>query len=122
MTGPGEPGAPAAILIGPPGAGKSTVGPLLAARLGVRFLDTDDRVEAVAGKPVSDIFIDDGEQAFRALEREAVAWAVSAPAVSSAAGSSASAAARSWTPARSGCWPGSPSSTWRPGSPPRPSG
>jgi shikimate kinase len=77
MTGPGEPGGPAAILIGPPGAGKSTVGPLLAARLGVGFADTDDRVEAVAGKPVSDIFIDDGEQAFRALEREAVAWAVS---------------------------------------------
>jgi len=77
VTGPGENGGPAAILIGPPGAGKSTVGPLLAARLGVGFADTDDRVEAVAGKPVSDIFIDDGEQAFRALEREAVAWAVS---------------------------------------------
>ena len=77
MTGPGEPGGPAAILIGPPGAGKSTIGPLLAARLGVGFADTDERVEAVAGKPVSDIFVDDGEQAFRALEREAVAWAVS---------------------------------------------
>jgi shikimate kinase len=77
VTGPGPAGAPAAILIGPPGAGKSTVGPLLAARLGVSFLDTDDRVEAVAGKPVSEIFIDDGEPAFRALEREAVAWAVS---------------------------------------------
>jgi shikimate kinase len=77
VTGPGEPGGPAAILIGPPGAGKSTVGPLLAARLGVGFLDTDDRVEALAGKLVSDIFIDDGEQAFRAREREAVAWAVS---------------------------------------------
>jgi shikimate kinase len=77
VTGPGEPGGPAAILIGPPGAGKSTVGPLLAARLGTGFTDTDDRVEAVAGKPVSEIFIDDGEQAFRALEREAVAWAVS---------------------------------------------
>ena len=77
MTGPGQPGGPVAILIGPPGAGKSTVGPLLAARLGVGFADTDDRVEAVAGKPVGDIFVDDGEQAFRALEREAVAWAVS---------------------------------------------
>jgi len=77
VTGPGEPGGPAAILIGPPGAGKSTIGPLLAARLGVGFADTDERVEAVAGKPVSDIFVDDGEQAFRALEREAVAWAVS---------------------------------------------
>ncbi|HTS98422.1 MAG TPA: shikimate kinase [Streptosporangiaceae bacterium] len=77
MTGPGEPGpAPAAILIGPPGAGKSTVGPLLAARLGVRFLDTDARIEAVAGKPVGDIFVEDGEPAFRALEREAVAWAI----------------------------------------------
>ena len=78
MTGPGQASAPAAILIGPPGAGKSTVGRLLAARLGVGFTDTDDRVEAVAGKPVSDIFIDDGEPAFRALEREAVAWAISA--------------------------------------------
>jgi shikimate kinase len=67
---------PAAVLIGPPGAGKSTVGPLVAQRLGVAFWDTDDRVEAVAGKPVADIFIEDGEQAFRALEREAVAWAI----------------------------------------------
>jgi len=64
------------VLIGPPGAGKSTVGPLLAERLGVPFCDTDDRVEAVAGKPAGDIFIEDGEQAFRALERDAVAWAI----------------------------------------------
>jgi shikimate kinase len=67
---------PAAILIGPPGAGKSTVGPLLAALLGVGFADTDDRVEAVAGQPVGDIFIEDGEAAFRALERAAVAAAL----------------------------------------------
>jgi shikimate kinase len=67
---------PAAVLIGPPGAGKSTVGPLVAQRLGVAFCDTDDRVEAVAGKPVADIFIEDGEPAFRALERQAVAWAI----------------------------------------------
>lgn len=67
---------PAAVLIGPPGAGKSTVGLLVAGRLGVPFCDTDDRVEAVAGKPVADIFIEDGEPAFRAMEREAVAWAV----------------------------------------------
>jgi shikimate kinase len=66
----------AAILIGPPGAGKSTVGPLLAALLGVRFLDTDGVVEEVAGKPVGDIFIQDGEAAFRALERTAVADAM----------------------------------------------
>ena len=69
---------PAAILIGPPGAGKSTVGPLLAGRLGVGFVDTDDRIEAVAGKPVGDIFVEDGEPAFRELEREAVAQAIAA--------------------------------------------
>jgi shikimate kinase len=67
---------PVAILIGPPGAGKSTVGPLLAARLGVDFTDTDDRVSAAAGKPVGDIFVEDGEQAFRELERSAVASAI----------------------------------------------
>jgi shikimate kinase len=66
----------AAILIGPPGAGKSTVGPLLAARLAVGFLDTDASVEEAAGKPVGDIFIEDGEQAFRMLERQAVAAAI----------------------------------------------
>jgi len=64
--------APVAILIGPPGAGKSTVGPLLAQLLGTEFLDTDTLVEEMAGKPVSDIFISDGEPAFRELERTAV--------------------------------------------------
>jgi shikimate kinase len=63
---------PVVILIGPPGAGKSTVGTLLAERLGVSFTDTDQDVETTAGKPVSDIFIEDGEQTFRAFEREAV--------------------------------------------------
>jgi shikimate kinase len=67
-----------AILIGPPGAGKSTVGPLLADALGVGFLETDEQVEATAGKPVADLFIEDGEAAFRALEREAVTRAVAA--------------------------------------------
>jgi shikimate kinase len=70
--------APVAVLIGPPGAGKTTVGGLLATRLGVPFTDTDAEVEAVAGKPVSDIFIEDGEPAFRALERVAVAKALDA--------------------------------------------
>lgn len=68
--------APAAILIGPPGAGKSTVGALLAERLGLSFTDTDAEIEATAGKPVSDIFVEDGEPAFRELEREAVARAL----------------------------------------------
>jgi len=68
--------APVAVLIGPPGAGKSTVGPLLAALLGAEFAETDQMVEAAAGKPVSDIFVTDGEPAFRDLERAAVAQAL----------------------------------------------
>ncbi len=67
---------PAAVLIGPPGSGKSTLGRLLAERLGVRFRDTDADVEAVAGKPVGDIFIEDGEDRFRELELEAVRQAL----------------------------------------------
>jgi shikimate kinase len=68
--------APLAVLIGPPGSGKTTVGTLLAELLGVGFLDTDATVEAVAGKPVADIFVEDGEPAFRELERSAVATAI----------------------------------------------
>ena len=67
---------PVAILIGPPGAGKSTVGPLLAEALGVPFLETDQVVAEMAGKPVGDIFVSDGEPAFRAMESTAVAEAV----------------------------------------------
>jgi shikimate kinase len=63
---------PMAVLVGPPGAGKNSVGALLAARLGVEFRDSDADVEREAGKPVADIFIEDGEPAFRRLEREAV--------------------------------------------------
>jgi shikimate kinase len=72
VTGTG----PAAILVGPPGSGKSTVGALLAARLRTGFLDTDDEVEAIAGKPAGDIFVEDGEQAFRAIEARVVRQAV----------------------------------------------
>ncbi|MEV5889379.1 shikimate kinase [Nonomuraea fuscirosea] len=60
------------VLIGPPGSGKTTLGRLLAERLGVGFRDTDADIEAVAGKPVSDIFVEDGEERFRELEHEAV--------------------------------------------------
>ena len=67
---------PLVILIGPPGAGKTTVGSLLARRLRVGFTDTDAVVEAAAGKPVSDIFVSDGEPEFRRLERDAVAAAL----------------------------------------------
>jgi shikimate kinase len=64
------------VLVGPPAAGKTTVGRLLADRLGVPFTDTDDLVVARAGKPVGEIFVDDGEQAFRELEAVAVAEAL----------------------------------------------
>ncbi|MFE3449430.1 shikimate kinase [Nonomuraea sp. NPDC059194] len=64
------------VLIGPPGSGKTTLGRLLAQRLGVAFRDTDTDVESVAGKPVSDIFIEDGEARFRELEHEAVRLAL----------------------------------------------
>ena len=57
------------VLVGPPGAGKTTVGRALAERLGVGFRDTDADIVAAAGKPIAEIFIDDGEEHFRALER-----------------------------------------------------
>jgi len=66
-----------AILVGAPGAGKTTTGQALADRLGVAFRDTDADIEATAGKPIPDIFLDEGEQRFRALETAAVAAAVS---------------------------------------------
>ncbi len=69
---------PALVLVGPPGAGKTTVGRLAAARLGLPFRDTDADIEARTGKPIAEIFVDDGEERFRALEREAVARAVAA--------------------------------------------
>jgi shikimate kinase len=64
---------PRVVLVGAMGAGKSTVGRLVADALGVDFLDTDEVVEGVTGRTVSEIFIDDGEAHFRALERQAVA-------------------------------------------------
>jgi shikimate kinase len=55
------------------GAGKSTVGPLLAQALGVSARDIDSEIEAREGRTISDIFVDSGEEHFRALERAAVA-------------------------------------------------
>ncbi|GAA3216807.1 shikimate kinase [Actinocorallia longicatena] len=68
--------APVAVVIGPPGSGKTTIGTGLAELLGVPFRDTDLDIEVLAAKPISEIFIDDGEQAFRELERRAVAAAL----------------------------------------------
>jgi shikimate kinase len=63
---------PVVVLVGIMGAGKSTVGGLLAEALGVPFRDVDVDIEAAAGKPISDIFVDEGEAHFRALETAAV--------------------------------------------------
>ncbi len=67
---------PVAVLVGPMGSGKSTVGALLAASYGVTARDTDADVEAREGRSISDIFVESGEEHFRALERAAVATAL----------------------------------------------
>ncbi len=64
--------APLVVLVGPPGAGKTTVGRLVADSLGAPFRDTDADVELTVGQSIADIFIGSGEARFRALEREAV--------------------------------------------------
>ena len=64
------------VLIGPMGAGKSTVGLLLGAALGVAVRDTDADVERLEGRSISDIFVDSGEDHFRTLEKAAVAAAL----------------------------------------------
>lgn len=63
---------PRLVVVGPPGSGKTTVGAGVAAALGAPFHDTDAAVEAGAGCSISDIFVTDGEAAFRALERTEV--------------------------------------------------
>jgi shikimate kinase len=67
---------PRVVLVGPMGAGKSTVADLLAQRWRIDVRDTDRDVEARAGKEIADIFVEDGEAVFRALERDAVAAAL----------------------------------------------
>ncbi|MBQ4093516.1 MAG: shikimate kinase, partial [Oscillospiraceae bacterium] len=60
------------LLVGMPGSGKSTVAAALAKRLGRELLDSDSEVVRLAGKPIPAIFAEDGEEAFRALETEAL--------------------------------------------------
>ena len=70
--------SPVVVLVGPPGSGKSTIAALLSERLGVPHRDTDTDIEAAAGKPISDIFVDEGEAHFRKLERAAIVAALEA--------------------------------------------
>ncbi|HVT69544.1 MAG TPA: shikimate kinase [Trebonia sp.] len=67
------------VLVGFMGAGKTTVGRLLAAKLGVPFTDSDHVIEARAGKPVPRIFADEGEPAFRQLEHEVITDLLAGP-------------------------------------------
>ncbi len=73
----GHSARPRVVLVGAPGAGKTSVGSELARRWGVDLCDTDRVVEAAEGHSVSDIFVDRGEAAFRSLEEKAVAEALS---------------------------------------------
>ncbi|WP_063739724.1 shikimate kinase [Pseudonocardia halophobica] len=64
---------PVLVLVGPPGAGKSTVGRVLGRRLEVPFTDVDTEIEARVGTTIAEMFTSQGEEAFRAVEREVVA-------------------------------------------------
>lgn len=59
------------VLVGAPGAGKSSAGKRLARRLGMGFVDVDQRIEEIVGKPIAEIFADEGEAHFRELEESA---------------------------------------------------
>jgi shikimate kinase len=67
------------VLVGFMGAGKTTVGRLLAGELGLPFTDSDHVIEERAGRPVPQIFADDGEPAFRTLEHQVIADLLDGP-------------------------------------------
>lgn len=67
------------VLIGLSGSGKTTVGALVAERLGTRCADTDARIEAATGTSIANLFTERGEQAFRVLERDVVRDALREP-------------------------------------------
>jgi shikimate kinase len=77
------------VLVGFMGAGKTTVGTLLAARLGLPFADSDQVIEQRAGRPVRQIFAEDGEPAFRALEHQVIAELLDGPPIVLALGGGA---------------------------------
>ncbi|WDV50369.1 shikimate kinase [Streptomyces coeruleorubidus] len=64
--------SPLIVLVGPMGVGKSTVGQLLAERLGTGYRDTDDDIVAAQGRTIAEIFVEEGESAFRAIEKQSV--------------------------------------------------
>jgi shikimate kinase len=64
--------SPLIVLVGPMGVGKSTVGQLLAERLGTGYRDTDDDIVAAQDRTIAEIFVEEGESAFRAIEKQAV--------------------------------------------------
>ena len=69
--------SPVVVLVGPPGAGKTTVALELAERWGVDFRDTDQDIEKAEGVTIQELFVDHGEPHFRELEERAVAVALS---------------------------------------------
>lgn len=77
------------FIYGPPGSGKTTVSRLLAERLELPFIDLDEEIMAQAGKPIRDIFAEDGEKAFRRLEKAALTKAAALPAAVIALGGGA---------------------------------
>uniref|UniRef100_UPI0024554839 shikimate kinase n=1 Tax=Nocardia carnea TaxID=37328 RepID=UPI0024554839 len=71
-----DPHSPRVVLVGPPGAGKTTIGRKLARELGVDLYDTDAGIEQAAGRSIPEIFATDGEPEFRRLEEEVVGRAL----------------------------------------------
>lgn len=70
---------PNIVLIGVPGAGKTTVGELIASHLGREFVDSDQVIESRVGKTIAEIFTVDGEAAFRKIEAQVIAELLAIP-------------------------------------------